>query len=128
MGLLKLRSQKNIILVFNLFLYITIFNNKSMHTCRPHRFGSDSNSGLYTNFQPLKSQFQVHCGDELVLSTCRGSVWTNLSQFECLDRNVSARSLTIVLDTTTHMGTEISQVRGLFVSLSFSRDYQWRKC
>ena len=64
---------------------------------------------------------QVHCGEDLMFSTCRNSVWTNLSEYECSDRNISARSLTIVLDTTTHMGVEISQVS----YLKFIEQFLW---
>ena len=53
---------------------------------------------------------QVKCGEDTIVSSCRESLWTNLSEYSCPKSNTSTRSLSLVLDTTTNMGEEIAQV------------------
>eukprot|EP00116_Pleurobrachia_bachei_P001572 sb/3461834/ len=53
---------------------------------------------------------ELWCGEDVIRSTCKGSEWSNLSEYSCPTRNISARSMAIVLDTTTNMEQEIKQL------------------
>ncbi|XP_063684962.1 uncharacterized protein LOC134819120 [Bolinopsis microptera] len=60
---------------------------------------------------------QVRCGEDTIVSSCRQSLWTNLSEYSCPKSNTSSRSLSLVIDTTTNMGEEITQVYDIAVGL-----------
>lgn len=60
----------------------------------------------YSNGDTIK----VQCGPDSKTSVCRGNVWNNLSEYNCPYKNTSARSLALVIDTTSKMGVEIEQI------------------